>query len=352
MKHRAFLLLILCSILLTGCVEKEIIDDVNIAMGLGYDLSGDEVVGTAMIPVYKAESVENFSFSSKGKISRELILRMHHKAGQPIVTGSLEIAFFGESLARKGIVDFIDAFQRDPSIGSKIYLAVVEGTAEDVLRGSYGNRGNADYFSGLLEHNEEQGNLPLTNIHQFLFDYFQKGQDPFLPFLKKRKDLVEIIGLAVFNEEKMVDVITPEEMFYFKLLNDKFSKGTVRVETDNEESIVRNIKSRHKVELTRRNPWEFTINITVNGTIQEYSGNFLTPKDVKKIQQTLEKQIEEKSLELITRLQEKHADPLGFGHFAKSRTRNFNFKKWEQGYQTAKFKVNAHVIIKEVGIVE
>jgi spore germination protein len=352
MKLSMLPLLIVSLLMLAGCVEKEVIDDVNIAMGLGYDLEGNEVLGTAMIPVYKAESIENFIFTAKGNISRELVFRIRHKSGQPIVTGSLEMAFFGDKLAKKGIVSFIDAFQRDPSIGARIYLAVIDGTAQDVLKGSYGNRGNADYFSGLFQHNEEQGNLPLTNIHQFLFDYYQQGQDPFLPLLKKEKDLVEITGLAVFKDQNMMEVVTADEMFYFKLINDKFSRGTVKTEIDSDEVIVRNIRSKHKMELSGRNPWEFTVHITVNGTIQEYTGKFMGPKEVEKVQKALEKQIEEESLKLMTRLQENKVDPFGFGHFAKTRTRGFDFKKWESEYPNAKFKVKANVIIKEVGIVE
>lgn len=60
---------------LTGCVEKEIIDDVNIEMGVGYDLlEDDKIEGTIMVPIFNPDKkIGNFTFSATATSSRELI---------------------------------------------------------------------------------------------------------------------------------------------------------------------------------------------------------------------------------------------------------------------------------------
>lgn len=53
---------------------------------------------------------------------------LHETQPNPMAMGSLEVILFGEKLAtEKGILDLMDAFQRDPAIGATIQLGMVEG---------------------------------------------------------------------------------------------------------------------------------------------------------------------------------------------------------------------------------
>ncbi|MBT2722254.1 hypothetical protein [Bacillus sp. ISL-46] len=50
---------------------------------------------------------------------------MQRQSPDPLVTGSLKVVLFGEQLAKKkGILELMDSFQRDPIIGAGLYLAV------------------------------------------------------------------------------------------------------------------------------------------------------------------------------------------------------------------------------------
>jgi spore germination protein len=340
---------------LTGCVEKEIIDDVNIEMGIGYDKKeGKMIEGTVMVPIFKPDkNIGNFTFSAEATSNRDLMQEIQRKSAQPVVTGSLEIAVFGEALAREGIIEFIDAFERDPSIGARIYLAVGEGEAKHILSGTYGNRGNAIHLSDLIKHNMEEKNVPESNLHSYLFDFYQKGNDPYLPILKKvEPQIIDIVGIALFKEDKMVDKIPSEKMFYFKLLTDKFSKGSFKVKVGEDQTAIKDLNSKHKMKLIKRDPYTITIDIKIDGIIREYTGEMLTPAIIKKIEKEMEKDVNEEALKMISSFQEQGIDPLGFGNFIKSKTKKFNFKKWEDDYKNLIVHVNTDAIITEVGIVE
>ncbi|WP_226678839.1 Ger(x)C family spore germination protein [Mesobacillus jeotgali] len=352
---KRILLIIVVSLLLTGCVEKEIIDDVNIEMGVGYDSTDDEKIeGTIMIPVFNPDKkIGNFTFSATATSSRNLIQEIQRKSAQPLVTGSLEIALFGTEIAKKGIREFIDSFERDPSIGARVYFAVADEKAKGILSGKYGNRGNAVHLSDLIEHNIENQNLPETNMHLFLFKLYQEGQDPYLPIFKKvEPDVIDITGIALFKDDTMVSELPPEKMFFFKLLTDKFSEGHFKLDFDGKHTAVKDLDSKHKFRLEKRNPYTITIDIEIKGVIREYTGTFVTPEVIKKIEETFESQVNKETTAMIKDFQEKGIDPLGFGQFIKSKTRGFDFKRWEDEYKNLTVNVQTDMIITEVGIVE
>lgn len=355
MKSYSFMfILFLCSMLLAGCVQKKIIDDVNIGTGVGIDKHGDRLQGSVMIPVFNPDkSVDNFTFSAEGTVTRDIVFQMQQKSSQPIVSGSLDIALFDDEVARDGLINFLDVFLRDPSVGARVYVAVVDGKAKDIFEGDYGDRGNARYLAELLEQNMETGNLPYTNLHRFLFDFYQKGQDPYLPLFKKvQPDLVNLIGLALFKDEKVVDTLDENKMFYFKLMVDNYSMGSLKIRDSHGESFIKSIRSSYKIKLTNRNPYEFTLKIKLEGILTEHTGLTFESGEVKELEKVLKKQIISESTKLLERFQKQQIDPIGLGHFAKSQTRNFDFKKWKESYPNARFKVDADVRILEVGVVE
>lgn len=355
MMNKSNLLFAMLALLLTGCVEKEIIDDVNIEVGVAYDLkANDRIEGTIMVPLFKPDkNIGNFTFSASAASSRDLIQEIQRKSSQPLVTGSLEIAIFGKTLAKKGIFDLTDGLQRDPSIGARIFLAVSDDEAKGILEGNYGTRGNAIHLSDLLQQNIEMRNLPNTNLHIYLYDFYQKGTDGFLPIIKRTEpEIVEIVGVALFKEDKMVDEIPADKLFYFKLLTDKFSEGSFNSEIDGKQVAIRDLDSKHKFKLSSRDPYSLTIDIKIEGVIREYTGPILTPAIIKKIEKELETSVSEECTAMIASFQDLGIDPLGISHIIKSKTRNFDYKKWEDDYKTMTVKVKTDAVITEVGIIE
>ncbi|WP_079507023.1 Ger(x)C family spore germination protein [Mesobacillus jeotgali] len=348
-------LLTVSAVLLSGCVEKEIIDDVNIEMGVGYDMVEDDLIeGTIMIPIFNPDKkIGNFTYSARAASARDLVQEVQRKSPQPIVTGSLEIALFGKDVARKGINDFTDAFQRDASIGAGVYFAVADESSKRILTGTYGNRGNAVHLSQLIEHNMKTKNLPMTNMHLYLLDLYQEGKDPYLPIFKKvEPEVIDIVGIALFKDDKLMGELSPEKMFFFKLLTDKFSEGSYKLELGKDTALIKNLDSKHKMKVVRRNPYSVTVDIKIHGLIREYTGQLVTPAVVKEIEKAFEAKVNKEATAMIKDFQEKGIDPVGFGHFVKSKTRGFDFKRWEDGYKNMTVHVNTDVIITEVGIIE
>lgn len=346
---------ILCFLFLSGCVNTEIVDDVSFKLASGYDYVNEkEMRGTFLVPEFLPDkTIKNVTYSAVSSGPFEITKEIQRQVSDPIVRGSLEGILFGNELAKKGIKDLLDSFERDASIGGTLHLGITEGDAKDVLEGEFGTRGNAVYLDRMFKHNMDHQDLPESNLKIFLSDYYQKGKDGYLPLLKKiNKKRVKINGLCLFKEDKVVDELSVDKLFFFKLMTDQYTEGNFKIEVDDEIATVENILSKYKMKLTRRNPYKIDLNIILKGEITEYTGNKLTGKIIDNIEKTMEKEINKECSKLISRFQEKNIDPIGFGAFAKSRTRSFDFAKWEDEYQNLTVDVNTEVTVVEEGVIE
>ncbi|MGF3105296.1 Ger(x)C family spore germination protein [Rossellomorea sp. DUT-2] len=365
MKQLSLIILLICSLFLSGCVEKEILDDLYVETGKAYDYVGENKMrGTALFPIYLSDkSIQNGTLSAEASSTREVLEKLERRAQQPLVRGSLDVVLIGEELAEKGIIDVGDSLQRDASVGARVYITVVEGEAGELIKGNYGLRGNGTYISNLITHNITRRELPETNLHLFLFDYFQDGKTPYLPILKQlSNDSVAITGIALFDKDKMVKKISAMDMFFFKLLVDKFAEGSHVIKMGKKpgtaektvEASVTSLISKHKIIIKHKaDPVEVTMRIKVRGIVREYTGKKLTPDKVGDVEKKMEKDIEGKCLAMLKDFQELGIDPVGIGQNQKHGVRGFDLKEWKESiYPRVRFNVDANVQILEAGTVE
>lgn len=85
---------------------------------------------------------------------------------------------------------------------------------------------------------------------------------------------------------------------------------------------------------------------------REYTGDEVTPKMIKIIEDKMSKDVKERSEKLVRNFQKLHVDPLGIGEQVRMRTRSWDKKKWDEVYTSIPINVNAKVEILESGVVE
>lgn len=342
--------------MLAGCVEPEIIDDVNIIVGAGFDkIEEDRFIGTFLVQDYLPDqSIQNITYTSESTLRRSVLSDAQKQSSEPLVTGGIRLVVFEEKFAENGIIDFIDAFQRDATVGSRIFLATSKGSAQELLKGEYGSRGNGNYLYNLLSHNINDRDIPRSNLHLFLHDFYQDGKDVYLPQLKQKgKKQVEISGMTIFKDDAAIDFIEKDDMFYFKLLVDKYSSGYFNVDlSNNNEASVHSIRSAHHFQIDQNNRDKLTISVNIQGIIKEFTGDKLTTKIVKETENAVEKKIEKECTNLIQRFQEKNTDPIGIAKYYKTQTRGFDLKQFKDNYPNLDINIKANVTIEETGVID
>ncbi len=343
---------------LTGCVEKEVIDDVNLVVAAGFDLTENEQIrGSANVNTYmKDQPVTDYVIVSESELSREVISDMQKQSPDPLVIGKLQIALFGEKLAKQGLTEVVDTLQRDASIGERLLLAVTRGEAKSVLEAEFSTVGAAQYLSNLIVQNKENRDLPRTNLHLFLYQHYSQGQDPFLPILKKNDQTgsVEIDGIVLMDDEKVVGEISNEKLIFFKLLTDQYTKGsyTVKIPDSENSAVVKSLSSDRELKAVSSNPLKVKIDIRLTGYINEYTGKKITPKVKTEIAKAFEDEVKKETLALINRCKELKIDPIGIGDDLRSQIRTFKIEEWRDKIPELEVDINAEVTISESGVID
>ncbi|WP_196493809.1 Ger(x)C family spore germination protein [Ornithinibacillus caprae] len=354
---RSICILFFLIVVLSSCVNKEILDDVRIATAVGFELAeNEELKVTAVVPNYMPDkTITNEVATETARINKEAREKLDRTKSRPYVSGKIEVLVYSKEISEKGLMPYIDSYFRDPTVGSKIFLTVTDSDIQGLLQYQYGTRDNGMYISDMIEHNINVGSLPTTNFHDFLNSYYAEGKDPFLPLIRQIDNEIKIIGNALFKDDKLVGEIPEDKLFTFKSLMDrKTSQDSITIEMDKEKyAFLHKIKSNRtfkfdNVEKTK----EFTININIEGLIHEYSGGKIDKKMAEEITKKTKEQITSQAEEMIKTFQELETDPLGLGEHVRSHTKNWDSKKWYETYPNLNVTVNTKVKLTETGIIE
>jgi spore germination protein len=138
MNHRKVLKLgvyITLLFLLSGCWDATDVDELAIVMVAGYDTPmsvvdtdlhvsalTDATIGPGEVRGVDAPSIGASRTSRNYSTPRDYALTQ------------LQLALYGEELARQGLKNYVDILLREPAIKNSVYLAIVEGKAVDFLQ--------------------------------------------------------------------------------------------------------------------------------------------------------------------------------------------------------------------------
>ncbi|WP_270182551.1 Ger(x)C family spore germination protein [Alkalihalobacillus sp. CinArs1] len=351
-------LLCISILLLSGCVENSVVDDIQMVTVIGYEKGEDgKIKGIAVAPQFQADgTIQNSVYIEEAEISKEIRSQYNSESPKPFVSGKLQLAIYSREIAEEdGIMELTDTLQRDPFIGSRAFLAISDTDIEKMLSTNFGNADTGHFLHSLLDHNSNYGMLPKTNLHNFFYYYFSEGNDPFLPLITLEEGKVKIAGLALLKEDKMVAELPADDLFTFKILYENFSSNdsfTTDLGNGDHASIY-NIASKRNIDLKMLKKNEITIKGKVLGVIKEYTGEELSAKVIDKIEKDMEAEVEAKGREMIKKFQEEGIDPLGLGNAVRSVTRGkFDYDQWKDRYQEVDIKFNMQVVITESGVIE
>ncbi|NQX66451.1 Ger(x)C family spore germination protein [Paenibacillus alba] len=355
--NRCFFLLLTTCLLLTACVRQQIIDRITLFIVCSFDAAtNDQIEFTIAAPKVKSkkpDSISNQLLSKVANTSVDIKETMDFQLTRPTSPGRLSVMLFGKDLAAKGLAKELDVALRDAQASRRMYLAVVDGEAKNMLQADFSSDEEKGMFLfNLLDSNMRSGVLPKQNLHEFEYSLSGKGMDPFLPLLKLEHDQVMISGLALFKDDKYVQSINEKEMRLMKLLQSNTKLGSCEVKLDDGSYVtVRNTSSKVRYRVSKDEKSEsVTINLNLKGEINESRTVFSPSQELQLIKKSLENELTTSGIQLIHLFKKEGIDPLGLGDFVRSQTRNWNEDEWEEQYPTLNVRLNVTVIIKEMGI--
>jgi spore germination protein len=294
----------------------------------------------------------------EGKSSKDAREKVRFKTNFKLESGQVRVSLFGQKLAIQGMLPYLHSLVRDPSIGTRLKLALAEDEASEVLMLQIKNEGqNATYLEQFLTKLNRENFRENYNIYQFLRDYYDDGIDPILPVFKVEKNNIAYNGIGLFHEDKLVEILKPSEAQYLFLFREEMQKGVfveqIDVGEEGKASIMLNYElNNHRIEVpaTRK---KAAIYIELIGDVVEYTGkeDVSDPKIQKKIENIITEKINQDGEKLVIKLQKLQVDPLGINRYVRNK---MIYNEWKalnryQAYQDMNIQVKANVILNSSG---
>ncbi|HET7578345.1 MAG TPA: Ger(x)C family spore germination protein [Bacillales bacterium] len=366
MKKLWLLMPILCCLVMAGCVQTKILEDILLIQSIGYDSAGEHLMkGTFGYSKYsgsKAGNPQPFYYQAYARTTKHIKEEVNSESAKPLELGQLRLVVFGKKRAKQGVEHIVDTLIRDPEVGTNVYLTVADGKAEDLLTRTYSDTTYpvpSMYITNMFDQNIRTQNLPTTNLHVFAYYLYDKSSDALLPLIGIKEGHPALKGLAFFHGGRYVAKIGTAGLFVFERLYENAPSGifqlTVSHKGEKALTAVRTIKTSrsYTVKNAEKIP-DVTIHVKMKAMIVDKTDklDFSREETIDLVEQTMIKKFEKQAEEMIRRFQKKGIDPLGIGSEVKSRDRNWDYKEWRKIYPKIKVHVQAKVDIRETGAIE
>jgi len=367
------MLLLIISVL-TGCGDQRILEKLGFTQTTSYDLdpnqeqaSNDEkqeqqkLLVSVTIPRTSDETSREL-ITATAYTSKEAKLKLQSQTEFRMVSGQLRNTLFGLSLAKQGIWEHIDTLVRDSSISPRVRVTIVNGSAHELLAKDYSQHyRTGQYIDRMLEKEAISQTIPEVSLYQFTKDFLDDGIDAVAPVIKQINDHVAIDGVALFQDDRYVTKIEPDQAIIFAILRGKFKNGEMSVDMSevgrsNEHIMFTSLISNRKIKV-KASPeaqrYYADISIDVSGSVLEYTGKLSIDNEEhqKQIEKTIEEYIKLKGEELIAMMQKNNVDSIGLGKYVRNKLSYEQWKNlnWRKVYPTIEVTCNVHVRIKDYG---
>jgi len=335
-------------------VPIEELDTIN---GIGYDIqrkSRDFIEYSVPISVnvYKSSGVQvNLLITEQGKNIGEAIQKRQEKMNKKFVQGQEKVVLISEDYARYGLRTLIDDRFRNSETSDMAYMAVCKGKAEDYLK--YKKKGyssSSDYIGGLIEtyneYNFFSGNYKLIDAYVRIG---AEGRNLVLPYIEITEKGIELTGMAIFKEDKMVEFADVQNSKMINLLKNNDVKGIISLQNSSKVYIDFDAKtSKRKVKCYKLgDKYSFNIDLSFTGMVID---NEMYPdmlKDInqkKEFEKTMAKSIEEQCDDFIKIMKNDYKiDCITLGREAAAKYGRQKNIDWNEVVCSSDIKVNVKV---------
>lgn len=360
--------LILILILLTGCWDQIFVEKTGYSLMIGIEMTDlNKISVTSVMPVIGIENKNKVQVISVAcdniRDSRALSQRL---TNQGVAGGKMQELIFSDKLAKKGIHDLLEVFERDPSNPVLAYVVVVDGSPKELIdkTSNLENRPILPvYVHDLLEQNIKQSQLPEERIYNYDIDYFEDGIDPVTPLIKLEGDNIVAEGSALFANDKMVGNIDTRQTELLNIMMGEFKpagytfKDAAFSSNDTSESPRSGLnmsikKATPQIDISIENKIPvINVTLSLSGDVSGYKWDDLDEdSEQSKIEETMTKEINIESNDLIKYMQLVGSDPVGFGNMVRVKYNSYwKSIKWDEIYKEAKIQVKADVTYEQNG---
>ncbi len=238
MKKPFFLLLLAANLFLTGCFGYNDINRIIFTTALVVDYEEEEfIVYLEAFHSFRSnktnsETGERVVYAGRGITINDAARRINQKSSYKIDYTQNKVLIITERAAKEGITDFLDLYERFQETLLRSHIVVLDGEPEELLQMEI----EEDEYIGLyLYELLENPVMGVANMHDRInqfYNYRLMGERvAVVSILTLEKDLYEdkikIQDSAVFQNDKMVYKLKPEERMAYHFLINQMKRNLV-----------------------------------------------------------------------------------------------------------------------------
>jgi Ger(x)C family germination protein len=337
--------------------ERLPIEELETISGIGYDIKkkGEDMVEYSMpisTNIYKASGARStLLFKEQGQNLGEAIQKRQEKMSKKFVQGQERVVLISEEYARYGLKTLIEDRFRNAESNDMAYMAVCKGKAEDYLKFKVkGYSNSSEYIGGLVE---ASANYSFFSDNYKLIDAYVRigaeGRNLMLPYIEITEEGIEITGMAIFKEDKMVVVADEKNSKILNMIQNNTVKGVISLQKSPKVYIDFEGKTgKRKVECNKRgDKYSFNIDLTLTGTIINNEMYVDITKDInkkKEFEKDMAQSIEKQCVDFIKIMKTDYkTDCIGLGRYAAAKFGRQKKIDWNEVVVSSDIKVNVKV---------
>ncbi|MBY6024237.1 MULTISPECIES: Ger(x)C family spore germination protein [Bacillaceae] len=314
--------------LLTGCWDQKMLKDTIFMSAASYQIAPDgRIDGAIAVHSYisNQEAPVSKIYHATASSPRSGRVQLNEQLSGTLMTAKNRVFLIEDDLAKKGIIQLSDVLYRTPESPLIARYVIIDGKPNEIINmKQVGEELIGEYLSGVILTAEKQSLVPVETLQTICTLLFDEGKGLALPYAKFNKEnmSVEIKGIALFNGEKFSGItLKDEEAKALLLLSNKKNKYmtmTDKVKMNGKEYIVSydvaKAKSKLKIKVRSNHQLEVKVPVSLKVSITEFTYGEVGSDDlIKKIENTINKNVQNKAEKVVEKLQKANCDFLEVG---------------------------------------
>ncbi|NOV02859.1 Ger(x)C family spore germination protein [Paenibacillus planticolens] len=368
--RKIVLLLIAMMLVLQGCDDRVDLEDISLLLMMGIDLDKDNnLVFYSSNPVFSKEAKEKNEQSKVHAITvRGARNEFDARVSALISSGKIQNVLIGKRiLEHEGWLKLLDLYFRDSKANILAKVIAVDGSVEDIIYFKPANKRRLPlHVATLIDTARKRNLITATTLHNLHNQAYEKGITPYVPQLRKDRDIVAM-GTALLNKKgKFETLLSLPETQLLLLLQDEVKGSlscTIQLPEESKEDLFSAgavtfyvLHFKRKVHVTySQDQFHFDVELDLPIRLTEKLFAFDVEKDEGELEEMINRQLNKRMKELIDKLQKKQLDPIGLGTFARA----YQYSAWEkvdnrwgEAFSKAEVNVRVKTTIKDMGEVK
>lgn len=289
-----------------------------------------------------------------------------------------KVFVISERLAKEGVVDVLDFFERDPEIKQSGWVVVARGELEDIMQSSeFGQQPPAQMLADVLELNSRNTKYGVSTLADFIQSLnnpgagaFTAGVTHFTGVIKDQEDMAKTVAqakrpqelrvseTAIFNEDKLVGWFNPTEGRGLLWIRGEVQQGLVIFRHEHKRATFEIFGSNAKLKpVIRDGRLVVRVEIKASGNLGEVSPGVyvMDVEKLKALESSLGQAIAAEVWSAVRKAQELNTDVLGFGSavnraFPQQWNKEYS-KEWKDIFGNLEVEVVAEGRIRGLGLI-